>query len=64
MFYVPHQVFTREGGSNSTIHHAGRQVQCQSGVHSITGKIYLEYWRGHIEYKMGYKEFWRGYIEY
>ena len=40
----------KEQGFNSSIHHARGQGQCQLGVHSITGKIYVEYWRGYIEY--------------
>ena len=38
-------------------HHARGQGPFQSGIHCITGKIYIEYWRGYMEYKMGYIEY-------
>ena len=34
-------------------HHARGQGPFQPGVHCITGKIYIEYLRGYMEYKMG-----------
>ena len=54
----------KEGGFNSTIHHGRGQGPCQSGVHCITGKTYIEYWRGYIEYYIGYVEILGGCIEF
>ena len=30
---------------HATIHHSRGQGPCRSGVHDITGKVYVEYWR-------------------
>ena len=37
-------------GISSTIYQPLGQGPCRSGVHGITGKVYVEYWRGYIEY--------------